>query len=168
MEQQGAAMRQVVSARFERVGQDVVAADLHPGLFRAGEEAGVGVGGYNLARGSGPGGQPAGHRAGSGAYLQAAGTGQRAENGEPAEGTGVVAGLQQVQSAQFVVESRIRVHVRGGGDLVHLGHDRLPKGIEWANRNALLMADSLLGGLPQPDGGCEVSYLPFAHVCSTA
>jgi long-chain acyl-CoA synthetase len=39
-----------------------------------------------------------------------------------------------------------------------------PKGIEWDNRNALLMADSLLGGLPQPDGVCEVSYLPFAHV----
>ncbi len=44
------------------------------------------------------------------------------------------------------------------------GTTGLPKGIEWANRNALLMADSLLGGLPQPDGVCEVSYLPFAHV----
>jgi long-subunit acyl-CoA synthetase (AMP-forming) len=44
------------------------------------------------------------------------------------------------------------------------GTTGVPKGIEWANRNALVMADSLLGGLPQPDPVCEVSYLPFAHV----
>jgi hypothetical protein len=73
-------MRQVVAAWFERVGQDVVTADLYPGLFRVSEKTRVGVGGYDLARGSGLGGQPAGHRTGSGAYLQATGPGQRAEH----------------------------------------------------------------------------------------
>ena len=58
-------MRQVVTARFEQVGQDVVAADLYPGLSRAGEEPRVDVGGYDLASGSDLGGQPPGHRAGS-------------------------------------------------------------------------------------------------------
>jgi long-chain acyl-CoA synthetase len=44
------------------------------------------------------------------------------------------------------------------------GTTGLPKGIEWANRNTLLMADSLLGDRHPPDGVCEVSYLSFAHV----
>ena len=69
--QQGAAMHQVVAAWFERVGQDVVAADLDPGLFRVSKKPRVGVGRYDLASGSGLGGQPAGHRAGPGAHLQA-------------------------------------------------------------------------------------------------
>ncbi len=82
MEQQGPAVRQVVAGGFERVGEDVVAADLHPGRVRVGEKARVGVGGYDLASGSGLGGQPAGHRAGSRAHLQAADPGQRAEHGQ--------------------------------------------------------------------------------------
>jgi long-chain acyl-CoA synthetase len=44
------------------------------------------------------------------------------------------------------------------------GTTAVPKGIEWANRNALLIAESLLGARHLPDGICEVSYLPFAHV----
>ena len=44
------------------------------------------------------------------------------------------------------------------------GTTGVPKGIEWANRNALLMADSLLATRHPSDGVCEVSYLPFAHV----
>ena len=44
------------------------------------------------------------------------------------------------------------------------GTTGVPKGIEWANRNALLMAEILYGARHQPDGICEVSYLPFAHV----
>ncbi len=39
-----------------------------------------------------------------------------------------------------------------------------PKGIEWTNRNALLIAETLLGGPQELDGICDVSYLPFAHV----
>ena len=45
------------------------------------------------------------------------------------------------------------------------GTTGVPKGIEWANRNALLVAGSLPGTrhrLPEPV--CEVSYLPFAHI----
>jgi long-chain acyl-CoA synthetase len=45
------------------------------------------------------------------------------------------------------------------------GTTGVPKGIEWANRNALLVAGSLPGTrhhLPEPV--CEVSYLSFAHV----
>jgi long-chain acyl-CoA synthetase len=44
------------------------------------------------------------------------------------------------------------------------GTTGVPKGIEWANRKAVLMADSMLGTRHLPDGVCEVSYLPFAHV----
>jgi long-chain acyl-CoA synthetase len=44
------------------------------------------------------------------------------------------------------------------------GTTGVPKGIEWANRNALLIADRLLSPRHLPDGVCEVSYLPFAHV----
>jgi len=73
MVQQGAAVHQVVAAWCGRVGQDVVAADLHPGLVCVSEKPRVAVGGYDLARGFGLGGQPAGHRAGSGAHLQAPG-----------------------------------------------------------------------------------------------
>ena len=93
MEQQGMAMRQVVTAGLKRVGQDVVTADLYSRLFRVTEKTRVGVGGYDLARGSGLGGQPAGHRAGSGAHFQATGPGQRAEHAQPAEGARVVARL---------------------------------------------------------------------------
>jgi long-chain acyl-CoA synthetase len=45
------------------------------------------------------------------------------------------------------------------------GTTGVPKGIEWANRNALLVAGSLPGTrhyVPEPV--CEVSYLSFAHV----
>jgi long-subunit acyl-CoA synthetase (AMP-forming) len=45
------------------------------------------------------------------------------------------------------------------------GTTGVPKGIEWANRNALLVAGSLPGTrhhLPEPV--CEVSHLSFAHV----
>ncbi|MBV9336616.1 MAG: AMP-binding protein [Solirubrobacterales bacterium] len=37
------------------------------------------------------------------------------------------------------------------------------KGIQWPNRNALLIADNLLHGVHQPDHIHEVSFLPFAH-----
>ena len=36
MKQQGAAVHQVIGGGLEPVSQDVVAADLHPGLFRVG------------------------------------------------------------------------------------------------------------------------------------
>jgi long-chain acyl-CoA synthetase len=48
------------------------------------------------------------------------------------------------------------------------GTTGVPKGIEWANRNALLIAESLPGAWHLPDGICEVSYLPFAHVFDRA
>jgi long-chain acyl-CoA synthetase len=45
------------------------------------------------------------------------------------------------------------------------GTTGVPKGIEWANRNALVVAASLPGARHHlPDPVCEVSYLPFAHV----
>ena len=111
MEQQGPAVRQVVAGGFERVGEDVVAADLHPGRVRVGEKARVGVGGYDLASGSGLGGQPAGHRAGSAPTSR-----QRIPASGPnmdklAEGARVIARLQQAQPAQFIVETRVRVQV---------------------------------------------------------
>jgi long-chain acyl-CoA synthetase len=48
------------------------------------------------------------------------------------------------------------------------GTTGVPKGIEWANRNALLMVENWLGSRHLPDGICEVSYLPFAHVFDRA
>ena len=45
------------------------------------------------------------------------------------------------------------------------GTTGVPKGIEWANRNALLVAWRLPGARHHlPDPVCEVSYLPFAHI----
>ena len=38
-----------------------------------------------------------------------------------------------------------------------------PKGIEWPNHKALMIAENLLGGLHARDGIREVSYLSFAH-----
>ena len=43
------------------------------------------------------------------------------------------------------------------------GTTGVPKGVEWANRNALLTAANF-GAQHLPDGICDVSYLPFAHV----
>ena len=43
------------------------------------------------------------------------------------------------------------------------GTTGVPKGIEWANRNALLLAANF-GARHLPDGICDVSYLSFAHV----
>ena len=45
MEQQGPAVHQVVAAGFGRAGNDVVAADLRPGLFGGSEKPRIGVGG---------------------------------------------------------------------------------------------------------------------------
>jgi hypothetical protein len=58
-----------------------------------------------------PHGQPAGHRAGSRAHLQAPGPGQRAGHAQPAEGVRLVTRLQQAQPARFTVERRVRVQV---------------------------------------------------------
>ena len=104
MTEQGAAVDHVIAAGFERVGQDVVATDLDPGRGGAGQEPGVEVGGDHPPSRAGLGGQPEGHGAGTGAYLQAGGPVQRAQRGQAAEGAGVVPLLQQAQPAKFVLK----------------------------------------------------------------
>jgi hypothetical protein len=86
MTEQGTAVDQVVPGRLERIGQDVMAADLDLGRLRAGQESGISVGVHDVAGRPSLGGQPAGHRAGPGANLEADRLGQRAERGQPIEG----------------------------------------------------------------------------------
>ena len=81
-----------------------MASDLDTRLSRVREKAGVGVGGRDPAGRSGLGGQPAGHRSGTGAHVQTVGAGQRPACGQTAEGLGVVARFQQKQPSQFIVE----------------------------------------------------------------
>jgi long-chain acyl-CoA synthetase len=83
------------------------------------------------------------------------------------DGEGRLPALSEVDApAGFSFEARWRCVQADDllGILYTSGTTGVPKGIEWANRNALVMADSMLGARHRPDGVCEVSYLPFAHV----
>lgn len=103
------AVDQVVVGRLILVQGDIALAHLDVGLAHITEVSGIDVGGYHIPRGSHTIREPAGHRTGARANLEAAPSDADADGVEDTVGMRIAFRLQQPQPRELIV----RVGIRG-------------------------------------------------------